>query len=629
MEVISTICLIVQCSEGDTQESLKLTLQSFISQDKRNHHIKILIWYNDCCSQELKDVAIQHTTSNCSEVTAVNSEHPFLCNLPSSLVFLKQFNCTSVLICSCGVCLKPNCLSFLSQKKVEYDDNVVLTAFGFRLFPHTKLENPLKSLKDGLHYKLYNNSDSDRPLHIFTPEFVFINMPILIKISFYCRDTNFTSLGHLWCSYVSEHKLNEDHSIWKIGTDDYVDFGYCQPQQLIPASEKDSQIFHEFYSFIYEHDWPRGITKPLHQIPIEKMVPPTTNTVLPLSIWNNGFGGVNMSSEPASQFDFAVASNYGVKVIRVGAVADAQDLNYLLDPHAKNIEDDSKHLQKVLPRLRQAINKAGSHGLKVIITLTDLPGAPFQSKKSSDFWESGKVRIRAAKFWGLIAEALVDMNDSIMGYDLINEPYTPNSDDDYFTESSLDLTTELNHFYEEAVAAIRQSDIQTVVILTSPRFANPQAIEALRPLKDPYIAYSFHMYTHPHLTLQRQFGNPGYMYPGFIRRWLHCPHITIEITKDTLRSMLQKYVVTWQRKHGIPSSRIFVGEFGICREVPGACQYLQDLLDIFEEFQWSWLLFSFRDEEWDALDYELGSDTRNMLYRSPTELFSTVAKHFH
>ena len=42
--------------------------------------------------------------------------------------------------------------------------------------------------------------------------------------------------------------------------------------------------------------WPRGITKPLNQITVGKMVPPTTNTELPLSIWNNGFGGVNMSS---------------------------------------------------------------------------------------------------------------------------------------------------------------------------------------------------------------------------------------------------------------------------------------------------------------------------------------------
>ena len=120
-----------------------------------------------------------------------------------------------------------------------------MTAFGFQLFPHKKLENPLKSIKGGLHYKLYNNSDSDRPLHMFTPEFVFINMAILIKISLYCRDTNFTSLGHFWCSYVSDHKLNKDHSIWKIKTDDYIDFGCGQQQQLVPASKKGSKI-HEF-----------------------------------------------------------------------------------------------------------------------------------------------------------------------------------------------------------------------------------------------------------------------------------------------------------------------------------------------------------------------------------------------
>ena len=131
MEEIITICLIVQCSEEDTQESLKLTFQSFISQDKLNHHIKILVWYNDGCSQELKDLAIEYTTSNCREVAAINREYFFKNNLPSSFVFLKQFNCTSILLRSCGVCLKPNCLSFLSQKKVEYNDDVVLTAFGF------------------------------------------------------------------------------------------------------------------------------------------------------------------------------------------------------------------------------------------------------------------------------------------------------------------------------------------------------------------------------------------------------------------------------------------------------------------------------------------------------------------
>ena len=52
--------------------------------------------------------------------------------------------------------------------------------------------------------------------------------------------------------------------------------------------------------------------------------------------------------------------------------------------------------------------------------------------KSSEFWESEKVRIRAAIFGGLIAKALVGVEDLIMGYDFINKPYIPKSDHDYF-----------------------------------------------------------------------------------------------------------------------------------------------------------------------------------------------------
>ena len=82
-------------------------------------------------------------------------------------------------------------------------------------------------------------------------------------------------------------------------------------------------------------------------------------------------------------------------------------------------------------------------------------------------------------------------------------------------------------------------------------------------------------------------------------------------------------------KHGILSNRILVAEFGISREVQGALEYLEDLISLFQHFKWSWLLFSFRDEEWDALDYELGPSMDNMLNRSSTRLFLTVADHFH
>ena len=83
-------------------------------------------------------------------------------------------------------------------------------------------------------------------------------------------------------------------------------------------------------------------------------------------------------------------------------------------------------------------------------------------------------------------------------------------------------------------------------------------------------------------------------------------------------------------KHKIPSFRILVAEFGICREVVGAQQYIADLISMFQHFGWSWLVFSFRDEEWDAMDYELGTDVNNMLERSTENtLFKTIANHFH
>ena len=72
-----------------------------------------------------------------------------------------------------------------------------------------------------------------------------------------------------------------------------------------------------------------------------------------------------------------------------------------------------------------------------------------------------------------------------------------------------------------------------------------------------------------------------------------------------------------------------MAEFGICREIPGAIEYLRDLVDIFRDFGWSWLLFSFRDKEWDAMDYELGGDTSNMLHRSSSDMFMSVGRHFH
>jgi hypothetical protein len=40
---------------------------------------------------------------------------------------------------------------------------------------------------------------------------------------------------------------------------------------------------------------------------------------------------------------------------------------------------------------------------------------------------------------------------------------------------------------------------------------------------------------------------------------------------------------------------------------PGAADYLKDLMDIFNQNRWHWAFYSFREDTWDGMDYEIGN----------------------
>lgn len=623
------LSVIISCAENDTEEALRRTYKAVSSQNNNPFILSVVVW----CAPNCPGALVESTRSftNCH---VVESNGTFLGSLPSSLaVISKESGCNAsyLLLCSSGVVLKDNCFSFLKETVLsEYDDDVVLTAFGIRLFPHMIADDPCRSLKEGTHWKIYDHTKTDRAVHIFSTEFCLLSMDLLRKISSH-SDSRFSELDHLWCSFVLGHFLQ--YSIWKIQVDAVADFSNIAWPQLLPV--KKPSLFNEFYSYTVQHDWPPLISQPFHSI--DKMEDVLQNRKTPHQVWQDGFGGVNMAAEPATELDFTAAAAYGVHVIRIGAVCDAKDLVFLMDSQALTIEEDKTHFLQVIPRLRSILQKASENGIKVIITMTDLPGGMFhfhsEESGSFPFWESSCSRIRAAKFWGLVAEALADLKSIIMGYDVINEPYTPEDRDvGFFDEMLTARADELNQFYSDVVKEIRAHDKDTVVIIKSTWFGSPRTFDILQPIHDPNVVYGFHMYAPPYLTLHRQFNMHTLSYPGPVPCWPYCtdPDVeTVQITSDYLHEMLEKSVHSWQVKHGIPSDRILVAEFGICREIPGARQYLEDLVALFQHFKWSWLLFSFRDEEWDALDYELGPDMDNMLHRSATKLFKAVADHFH
>ena len=96
------------------------------------------------------------------------------------------------------------------------------------------------------------------------------------------------------------------------------------------------------------------------------------------------------------------------------------------------------------------------------------------------------------------------------------------------------------------------------------------------------------------------------------------PAILCSGTKDSLNEWLMP-MFRWANTRQIPCNRIVAAEFGAFRMNPGADQYIADLIDIFNEKNIHWAFYSFREDEWDGYDYELGDKKLGWKYWDATE----------
>jgi hypothetical protein len=83
------------------------------------------------------------------------------------------------------------------------------------------------------------------------------------------------------------------------------------------------------------------------------------------------------------------------------------------------------------------------------------------------------------------------------------------------------------------------------------------------------------------------------------------------------REKLKNYmsaVGNFQKRHKILSNRILVGEFGCFRMARGVPIYFEHLTSIFAENKWHWAFYSFREDTWEGMDYELGDKQLPLAY---------------
>jgi len=342
-----------------------------------------------------------------------------------------------------------------------------------------------------------------------------------------------------------------------------------------------------------------------------------------MDYWQVQRKGANFFNKTPTQEWFIAAKETGIQFARLSPDKWKSDNRDFLLGDA----DAFKEISAVdFQTLKNTLDQAHQHNIKVVLTLLSLPGSRWkQNNHDQDdlrIWHHEEYQVQAALFWKELANLLKD-HPAVVGYNILNEPHPERLfgigdfreiDFQQWYASVQGSLADLNLFHQKVVAAIREVDANTPIILDTGLYATAWAISYLNPMNDPGVLYSFHMYE-PYAYTTRKINNGSYEYPGSVPD-ANSP--TTHWNEEALQKFLEP-IASWQRKFQIPSSQILVGEFGCDRTSKGAEHYLDHLVHIFDSHRWHWAFYSFREDCWDSMDYELGAGKLTWKYWDAVE----------
>lgn len=276
---------------------------------------------------------------------------------------------------------------------------------------------------------------------------------------------------------------------------------------------------------------------------------------------------------------------------------------------------------KDLQTLKETLDRAHTAGLKVVIAPLSLPGARWSQqnggKHDERLWRDKAYWDQSARFWADLARELKD-HPAVAAYNIINEP-TPERVSDLKEGSPPEIQREwyakntgtahdLPAFYEHVITAIRAVDPLTPVMVDGGWYANAQSFSYWPgPLSDPRVLYSFHMYepyqatSSPNMKREKPLRYPG------VTSWFGPEQVTWD------KTMIARYLASpfdWAKANGIPANRMVAGEFGCMRLWADCGAYLTDVMDVLEGHKTHWAFYAFREDVWDGMDYELGTEVK-------------------
>lgn len=215
------------------------------------------------------------------------------------------------------------------------------------------------------------------------------------------------------------------------------------------------------------------------------------------------------------------------------------------------------------------------NNIVAILSISEFPIDPSLGfmQSSSRFWYDDKQLEQTVSLVGKLAKHFAGKEKDLVAFEVLNEPEIRVLGKPIFPKKWPALQTMI-------IAEIRKYS-QNWIVATLGMGGMPNEYKKSSLFSDNRIVYGAHMYIPHKFTHQGIAGRKrGYRYPGKIDSTLW--------DKEQLRNALAGL-----RNFHLSSNRpIWIGEFSTARWASGGEQYLKDLVQIFNEYQWGWAYFN-------------------------------------
>lgn len=266
---------------------------------------------------------------------------------------------------------------------------------------------------------------------------------------------------------------------------------------------------------------------------------------------------------------------------RIGKAVKEWNVNLLkLHLHLKKIPfglpdaELEKHLEPTFRKWDKALEEAGQAGTFLIFQAF----APWREKNdwahSDLFYTRPGYAEYFVKIWEKIA-ARYKGNRRIHAFELLNESCLRIEKQPGFPD--------YEELMERTARAINAIDPERTILVQPEEWFGCRAFETLRPIRAKNIVYAVHFYLPFPYTHQRIGKGRAQQitYPGECqgRYW----------DKSMLRKALQP-VRDFQKAHNV---HMLVSEFSAIASAPNREKYLNDLIELFEEYNWDWTFHAY------------------------------------